>query len=221
MDLLESFNEAASSVTQLGEQKSIMPPATPMKPKVLLGSCGCVAAVKFALLCKCFLNWAEVRAVVTRASLKFVDKTEISKDVPLYTDEYEWFSWEKYDDPVLHIDLANWAEIMVIAPLSAETLAKIAGGCTDNLLTCVVRAWDYSKPIFVAPSMGTSTWKNPFTDQHLTTINDLGMNIILPQRTASGHTGGVMAEPERISSEVMLYYNAKMQREPGRVWQLR
>ncbi|MED6183090.1 hypothetical protein PIB30_034831 [Stylosanthes scabra] len=221
MDLLESFNEAASSATQLGEQKPITPPATPAKPKVLLGSCGCVAAIKFALLCKCFLNWAEVRAVVTRASLKFVDKAEISReDVPLYTDDYEWYSWEKHDDdPVLHIDLANWAEIMVIAPLSAETLAKIAGGCTDSLLTCVVRAWDYSKPIFVAPSMGTLTWKNPFTGQHLAAINDLGTNLILPQRTASGHTSGAMAEPEKISSEVMMYYNAKMQKEPGRVWQ--
>ncbi|CAB4317634.1 unnamed protein product [Prunus armeniaca] len=58
-------------------------------------------------------------------------------------------------DSVLHIELRCWADIMVIASLSANTLSKIAKGLCDNLLTCVVHAWDYSKPFFVAPAMNT------------------------------------------------------------------
>jgi hypothetical protein len=52
-------------------------------------------------------------------------------------------------DPVLHIELRAWADVLVIAPCSANTLAKCAGGLCDNLLTCVVRAWDWSRPLLV------------------------------------------------------------------------
>lgn len=69
---------------------------------------------------------------------------------PLSTgDEDEWHAWKAIGDPVLHIDLRRWADLMVIAPLSANTLAKLAGGLCDNLLTCVVRAWDFDKPLLV------------------------------------------------------------------------
>lgn len=50
----------------------------------------------------------------------------------------------------MHIELRNWADVLLIAPLSANTLAKIAGGLCDNLLTCVVRAWDFKKPLLVS-----------------------------------------------------------------------
>ena len=59
----------------------------------------------------------------------------------LYTDLDEWNAWTKRGDPVLHIDLRNWADILIVAPLDANTLAKIACGISDNLLTCVLRAW--------------------------------------------------------------------------------
>lgn len=64
-------------------------------------------------------------------------------------DEEEWHSWQKKGDPVLHIELRKWADILIIAPLSANTLAKIAQGLCDNCLTSVVRAWDFSKPLLV------------------------------------------------------------------------
>ncbi len=53
-------------------------------------------------------------------------------------------------DPVLHIELRRWADVLLVAPLSANTLAKMANGLADNLLTCVVRAWDFSKPLLVS-----------------------------------------------------------------------
>src|SRR5262245_20486764 len=71
------------------------------------------------------------------------------------------------DDPVLHIELRRWADLLVIAPLDANTLAKLAYGLSDNLLTCLYRAWDRRRPIVLAPAMNTFMWENPLTDRHL------------------------------------------------------
>jgi len=97
----------------------------PRKPRILLAASGSVAAVKFANLCHCFSEWADVRAVATSASLHFIDRASMPKDVTLYTDDNEWSSWMKLGDNVLHIELRKWADIMVIAPLSANTLGKV------------------------------------------------------------------------------------------------
>ncbi|XP_028807115.1 probable phosphopantothenoylcysteine decarboxylase [Neltuma alba] len=182
------------------------------KPRILLAASGSVAAIKFANLSHCFSEWAEVIGVATRASLRFIDRTAIPKDVILYTDDDEWHSWNKLGDRVLHIELCRWADIMVIAPLSANTLGKIAGGLCDNLLTCVVRAWDYSKPLFVAPAMNTLMWTNPFTERHLMAVDELGINLIppVPKRLACGTYGnGAMAETSTIFSTVRLFFEKK------------
>jgi len=83
-------------------------------------------------------------------------------------DEDEW-SDARYDreDPVMHIELRRWAEILVIAPLDANTLAKLAVGICDNCLTCVWRAWDSTRPVVLAPAMNTLMWEHPFTRRHL------------------------------------------------------
>ena len=64
-------------------------------------------------------------------------------------DEEEWHVWQNKGDPVLHIDLRKWADLLIIAPLSANSLAKMAQGLCDNCLTSVVRAWDFTKPFLV------------------------------------------------------------------------
>jgi len=64
--------------------------------------------------------------------------------------------------------------------LMLDYFVHIAGGLCDNLLTCIVRAWDYSKPLFVAPAMNTLMWNNPFTKRHLQTVNQLGIILIPP-----------------------------------------
>ncbi|KAF9625169.1 hypothetical protein IFM89_020036, partial [Coptis chinensis] len=168
---------------------------------------GSVAAIKFGNLCHSFSEWAQVKAVATSSSLHFIDKTSLPRDVVLYTDEDEWSSWKKIGDSVLHIELRKWADVMVIAPLSTNTLAKIAGGLCDNLLTCIVRAWDFDKPLFVAPAMNTFMWSNPFTARHLDSISGLGITLIPPitKTLACGDYGnGAMAEPSQIFSTVML-----------------
>ncbi|XP_055820438.1 probable phosphopantothenoylcysteine decarboxylase isoform X1 [Solanum dulcamara] len=200
-----------------------MEPTTPVqvnyasrKPRILLAASGSVAAIKFANLCHCFSEWADVKAVATKASLQFIDKVSFPKDVDLYTDDHEWAVWKKVGDGVLHIELRRWADIMVIAPLSANTLGKIAGGLCDNLLTCIVRAWDYKKPFFVAPAMNTFMWYNSFTERHLMTIDELGISLIPPvsTRLASGdYANGAMAEPSHIFSTVRLFVESRSQ--PG------
>ncbi|XP_059444745.1 phosphopantothenoylcysteine decarboxylase-like [Corylus avellana] len=195
----------------------------PRKPRILLAASGSVAAIKFGHLCSCFAEWAEVRAVATQASIHFIDRASLPRDVVLYTDEDEWSSWKKIGDSVLHIELRRWADIMVIAPLSANTLGKIAGGLCDNLLTCIVRAWDYSKPFFVAPAMNTLMWNNPFTERHLMSIDELGISLIPPvtKRLACGDYGnGAMAEPSLIYSTVRLFLESKIQQAGSNTEQL-
>ncbi|KAL0920962.1 hypothetical protein M5K25_007982 [Dendrobium thyrsiflorum] len=181
-----------------------------VRPRILLAASGSVAAIKFESLCRTFMEWGEVRAVVTKSSLHFIDKSALPSSVILYTDDDEWSSWKKIGDDVLHIELRKWADILVIAPLSANTLAKIAGGLCDNLLTCIVRAWDYSKPLYVAPAMNTSMLNNPFTRRHLNTIGELGVSLLPPitkKLACSDYGNGAMAEPSVIYDTVRLSFN--------------
>jgi phosphopantothenoylcysteine decarboxylase len=87
----------------------------------------------------------------------------------LFRDQDEWPQEGRFQvgDPVLHIELRRWAELLVIAPLDANTLAKLALGLCDNLLTCVYRAWEPDRPILLAPAMNTRMWEHPATVRHL------------------------------------------------------
>jgi len=146
---------------------------------VLFGVTGSVAAVRtpevFAAL-----HEAEhrVKVVATRASLYFFDPAGLDPDRParnpevVVLDEDEWpglSSGRRYrrEDPVLHIELRRWADLLLIAPLDANTLAKLANGLADNCLTCVWRAWDPANPVVLAPAMNTLMWEHPLTRQHL------------------------------------------------------
>eukprot|EP00291_Cryptomonas_curvata_P031010 CAMPEP_0172214016 /NCGR_PEP_ID=MMETSP1050-20130122/37923_1 /TAXON_ID=233186 /ORGANISM="Cryptomonas curvata, Strain CCAP979/52" /LENGTH=184 /DNA_ID=CAMNT_0012894931 /DNA_START=200 /DNA_END=749 /DNA_ORIENTATION=- len=75
--------------------------------------------------------------------------------------------WEGYEDVrgdvVVHVELRRWADALVVAPCSANTLAKAACGLCDNLITCVLRAWDPAKPVLVCPAMNTVMWEHPAT----------------------------------------------------------
>lgn len=99
----------------------------------------------------------------------------------VYTDAHEWAQPWKRGEPILHIELRRWADMLVVAPLSAHTMAKIVNGMADNLLTSVVRAWDTDgavdgggkvgrKRILVAPAMNTAMWRHPVTAKHLAVL---------------------------------------------------
>ncbi|KAL2330428.1 hypothetical protein Fmac_018009 [Flemingia macrophylla] len=205
-----------SAGSSRGKEKAVT--FVPRKPRILLGACGSVSAVKFGDLCSYFAEWAEVNAVVTKTYLRFIDGQTFPKSIQVFSDQHELFHWGKIGDPVLHIELNRWADIMVIAPLSANTLGKIAGGLCDNLLTCIVRSWDYKKPLFVAPSMNSSMWENPFTEQHCITMEDLGANLIKPKiHEVEGEKGkydhNYMEEPSNICLNVRVSYEQYLQKK--------
>src|SRR4029077_9633241 len=70
-------------------------------------------------------------------------------------------------EPGRHIELRRWADLLLVAPLDANTLAKLACGLSDNCLTCVARAWDPLRPVVLAPAMNTLMWEHPLTLRHL------------------------------------------------------
>src|SRR5207237_389856 len=87
-------------------------------------------------------------------------------------DDDEWpgrLAGQRYqrDGPGLHIELRRWAQVLLIAPLDANTLAKLANGLADNCLTCIWRAWDPERPAILAPAMNTLMWEHPLTARHL------------------------------------------------------
>lgn len=147
--------------------------------RVVLGVTGSVAAIRTpTLLASLREHGHEVRVVATEPALYFFDPDSLvsptarAGDVPtarvLYRDRDEW-PGTRYErgDPVLHIEFRNWADLLVIAPLDANTLAKFADGFCDNFLTCLFRAWDFTRPVVLAPAMNTLMWRSPVTVRHL------------------------------------------------------
>lgn len=125
MQIIKPLMATSESETETTITSKTVPQVIITKPKILLAASGSVATIKFDSLCRGFLEWAEVRAVATKSALHFIDQKTIPRDVILYTDEDEWSGWKKIGDEVLHIELRKWADVMVIAPLSANTLAKV------------------------------------------------------------------------------------------------
>ncbi|MFI5460752.1 MAG: flavoprotein [Isosphaerales bacterium] len=147
--------------------------------RLILGATGSVAAVRTpALFAALRAAGHEVRVVATRPALYFFEPAELGRTAgdppgapvagPLFTDGDEWpgAAYHRGDD-VLHIEFRKWARMLIVAPLDANTLAKFALGISDNFLSCIYRAWDFSKPVILAPAMNTLMWESPVTLRHL------------------------------------------------------
>jgi phosphopantothenoylcysteine decarboxylase/phosphopantothenate--cysteine ligase len=164
--------------------------------KILLGVTGSIAAYKSILLVRQFIKaGAEVKVVMTAAAKDFVTPlslSTISKNKVLI-DLSEENSWAN------HVELGRWADVMIIAPASCNTLAKMANGLCDNLLLATYLS--ATCPVIVAPAMDEDMWNHPSTKNNLEKIKSFG-NKIIPVETgelASGLYGkGRMAEPETI-----------------------
>ena len=112
----------------------------------------------------------------------------------VYTDLFR-----EHEHSIRHIGLTDEADILVIAPASANTISKIASGICDNLLTSLVCA--FNKPIVFAPAMNTNMWNNPFVQKNINKLLDVGYFMVCPENgeLACGTIGvGRMADVERI-----------------------
>ncbi|KAH3765103.1 phosphopantothenoylcysteine decarboxylase [Pelomyxa schiedti] len=209
--------------------------ASTRRPRVLLGVTGSVAGIKASPIVGQLLRaGAAVVVIATKWGETFIQKADMYaaqrgascttptasstqtshvqnvrqiEGCPLLTDDDEWSCWNKIGDPVLHIELRKWADVMVVAPLSANTLAKLATGICDNLVTSVARAWDFKKPFLVAPAMNTVMWNHPFTHPQLETLKTLGIQVIPPvsKMLACGEMGeGGLADISTIVAAILV-----------------
>lgn len=175
-----------------------------LSKNILIGCTGSVATIKLPLLCQHLESTAKtiglklnIKVITTERAKHFFDPKELPSDVQVYSDADEWTAWSKRGDPVVHIDLGKWADLIIVAPLDANSLAKIAQGLCDNLLLCTARAWDFSKPFLFCPAMNTRMWEHPLTKQHIDVLRSWGYIEVpcVAKTLMCGDTGnGAMAE---------------------------
>ena len=169
-----------------------------MNRKILLGVTGSIAAYKAVELVRLFVkNGDSVQVVMTEAATKFVKPLTfqtLSRN-PVYVEAFAPVSDWKPE----HISLAEAADVALVAPATANTLAKLRFGLADNLLTETLLAT--RAPVFVAPAMNTGMWEAAATQENLVALKARGVTVIEPGsgELACGVTGaGRMAEPEQV-----------------------
>ncbi|MFC1623031.1 flavoprotein [Patescibacteria group bacterium] len=167
--------------------------------KVLLGVTGGVAAKLTPKIIRAIQKAGhEVKVIATEKSFYFWDTDNLNIEVFTDSDEWEGGLYTR-DMPIAHIELRKWADIIVIAPLTFNTLSKVATPLADNLLTCVMAAWEVKKkPIILAPAMNTAMWEHPAVEENIKKLHRWHtMTVVGPisKTLACGDTGkGAMAD---------------------------
>lgn len=155
----------------------------PLKNKnILIGVCGGISSYKTCELVRLFAKQGfSVKVMMTDSAAKFVAPLvfqELSKN-SVYLDMFSLIKAEN----TKHISLAQWADICIIAPLSANTLSKIAQGICDNLLTTVVCALPKPTKVLLAPAMNEGMWQNPIIQENAAKLKALKKYSLLePQK---------------------------------------
>lgn len=154
---------------------------------ILLAASGSVATIKIPLIAQALAKHPRVsiRIVITHSAEEFLQGQAVEQPPldsllrldnvdGLYHDHDEWAKPWVRGDKILHIELRRWAHVLLVAPLSANSLAKMVNGISDGLLLSVIRAWDTTglvdgrrKRIFVAPAMNTAMWRHPITRKQI------------------------------------------------------
>jgi phosphopantothenoylcysteine decarboxylase/phosphopantothenate--cysteine ligase len=175
--------------------------------KIVLGVCGSIAAYKAATLVRLLIKaGAEVQVIMTADAVSFITPLTLStlskKPVLVKYFEPNTGLWNN------HVELGLWADLFIIAPASANTLAKMANGQCDNLLTA---AYLSAKcPVYFAPAMDLDMWRHPATLNNVHRLQSYGNILIQPStgELASGlHGEGRMAEPEEITDFIIAAIN--------------
>lgn len=173
---------------------------------ILIGITGGIAAYKICELIRMFKRQnANVRVVCTPNALNFVTKLTLQN---LSQNEVGINEFDVEDYKPEHISYADEADIMIIAPATANTISKIAAGVCDNLLTSVVCA--FKKPVIIAPAMNCNMWSNPIIQENLKKLSTLGYKILEPESgfLACGYEGkGRLCSLETIYNETISILN--------------
>lgn len=177
--------------------------------KILLGVTGGIAAYKAAELTRLLQKQgATVQVAMTEAATHFVGAVTFQalSGQPVFTDQWD----ARMANNMAHIDLSREADVVLVAPASADFLAKVAHGQADDLLTTLVLARDC--PLLVAPAMNRQMWENPATQRNAATLAADGITLLGPAcgDQACGEVGaGRMLEPEEIVEDLIAFFQAK------------
>jgi phosphopantothenoylcysteine decarboxylase/phosphopantothenate--cysteine ligase len=172
------------------------------KRRILIAVTGGIAAFKTAsLVSRLVKDGADVRVIMTEAATKFVGPITFQSlsGHPVLTD-----IWQTDDRPdAQHVGLARWCELTIIAPASANTIAKLAAGICDDIVSLTVAALPRTTPVLLAPAMNEQMWQSPVAQRNMQTVRELlGHHTVGPDSgwQACRTTGaGRMSEPDAIA----------------------
>ena len=177
--------------------------------KILIGVCGSIAAYKIAILTRLLKKEeAEVQIIMTESAQDFITPLTLStlSKNPVYND----FQSDSSGEWNSHVEMGLWADLFVIAPASANTIAKMANGICDNLLLAVYLS--ARCPVYIAPAMDLDMYQHPATLNNIDQLQSFGNSIISAEHgeLASGLVGeGRMAEPESILEVLKTHFKKK------------
>ena len=177
-----------------------------LNKKILFIICGGISAYKSLEIIRLFKkNGAEIKTILTASAKEFVTPLSVASlsQGKVYSDLFSVENETEMD----HIALSRWADIILVAPATANSISKFAQGTTDDLASTVVLA--SNKNIYLAPAMNVRMWEHKSTKQNLEKLKDFGYKIIGPEigDMACGEYGqGKMSDPEIISTEINNYF---------------
>ncbi len=181
--------------------------------KILVGLTGGIACYKVPYLIRALRKvQVEVMVVMTDASTKFITPLtlETVSENPV---SVSMFPQDEYI-ATKHIDLAGWADLIVVAPTTANCIGKIASGISDDLLTTIICATP--KPVMLAPAMNPYMWSNAVTQHNIGKLKELGFLTVGPDEgdMACDHVGvGRMSEPDVIFDAIEKFFSKSVQKK--------
>jgi len=177
------------------------------KKKILLIICGGISAYKSLELIRLFKKQgATIKTILTKSAKKFITTLSVGSlsQEKVYDDLFNAENEAEMD----HISLSRWADVVLVAPATANKISKLSAGSSEDLASTVILA--SNKDIFLTPAMNVRMWEHPSTKENLNKLKSYGYKIIGPEvgDMACGEFGeGKMTEPKNILQEIEIYFN--------------
>ena len=177
-----------------------------LNKKILLIICGGISAYKSLEIIRGLKkNNAQVKTILTKSAKEFVTPLSITSlsQEKVYDDLFSVENESEMD----HISLSRWADLILVAPITANTISKLSSGSSDDLASTVILASD--KEIYLAPAMNVRMWEHPSTKKNVNKLKNYGYKIIGPEigDMACGEFGkGKMSEPNEILKQIEVYF---------------